>query len=244
MPSFPFAPVPFLASGERTFLGSTEVALGVVGDGMSIHYTLDGSRPDEQSPLYAGPFTVTGTTTVRMLALSREGVPSRVSIATLFLLPADRTITLNTRYSEQYPAGGDEALIDQIRGSGNFRTGTWQGYYGVDLDAVVDLGRVRVLAGVTTGFIQEQRSWIWMPEEVEYAISIDGEQWQVAGSVENDIPARLEQSVVRDFTLDFAGVEARYVRIRAKNPGPCPDWHPGAGSRSWIFADEIVIRER
>jgi hypothetical protein len=136
------------------------------------------------------------------------------------------------------------ALIDQIRGSENFRTGTWQGYYGVDLEAIVDLGSSRRLAEVSTGFLQEHRSWIWMPAGVEYATSLDGEEWQVAGSVEHDISQRHDGGVVRDFTLDLGGVEARYVRIRAKNPGPCPDWHPGAGNRSWIFADEIVIRER
>jgi len=244
MPSIPFTSVPFLVSGERTFLDSTEVALGVIGDGSDIHYTLDDSRPDRQSPRYTGPFTVTETTTVRMLALNSEGVPSRVSTATLYLLPSDRTITLNTRYSEQYPAGGDMALIDQIRGSENFRTGTWQGYYGVDLEAVVDLGSARTLMELRTGFLQEERSWIWMPGEVEYATSLDGEQWQVAGGIENDIPERYEGGVVRDFTLELGGVEARYVRIQATNPGPCPDWHPGAGNPSWIFADEIVIRER
>ncbi len=244
MPSIPFTSVPYLASGERTFLGSTEVALGAVGDETAIHYTLDGSRPDHQSPRYTGPFTVTETTTVRMLALGRDGVPSRVSTATLYLLPADRSITLNTRYSEQYPAGGDMALIDQIRGSENFRTGTWQGYYGVDLEAVVDLGSSRILAEVRTGFLQEQRSWIWMPGEVECAISTDGETWRIMGSVGHDVPERLEGSAIHDFALDLGGVEARYVRIRATNPGSCPEWHPGAGNRSWIFVDEIVIRER
>ena len=27
----------------------------------------------------------------------------------------------------------------------------------------------------------------------------------------------------------------------AENRGRCPDWHPGAGEKAWIFADEITI---
>ncbi len=244
MEEVPFTAVPYLASGERTFRGSTGIALGVIGDDTTIHYTLDGTRPDRRSPRYAGPFTVSETTTIRMLARGAGGVPSRVSRATVFLLPEGVSITLDSRYSDQYPAGGETALIDQIRGSENFRTGTWQGYYGVDLDAVVDLGSVKTLTEVRTGFLQEHRSWIWMPAEVEYAVSTDGESWRIAGIVVNDIPERQDGGVVKDFTLDLGEVGARFIRVRAKNRGPCPDWHPGSGSRSWIFTDEIVIRER
>ena len=35
--------------------------------------------------------------------------------------------------------------------------------------------------------------------------------------------------------------KARYIKIIAKNSGNCPDWHKGAGEKSWIFADEIVV---
>ena len=35
--------------------------------------------------------------------------------------------------------------------------------------------------------------------------------------------------------------KARYLRLVATNVGRCPDWHPGAGEKAWIFADEIEI---
>jgi hypothetical protein len=33
----------------------------------------------------------------------------------------------------------------------------------------------------------------------------------------------------------------RYVRITAKSPGDLPSWHPSAGKKAWLFADEIVL---
>jgi len=30
------------------------------------------------------------------------------------------------------------------------------------------------------------------------------------------------------------------VRIKAFNFGECPDWHLGAGGKTWMFLDEIV----
>jgi hypothetical protein len=39
----------------------------------------------------------------------------------------------------------------------------------------------------------------------------------------------------------LAEKEARFVRIKARNVGICPDWHPGAGGKAWLFVDEIVV---
>jgi hexosaminidase len=36
--------------------------------------------------------------------------------------------------------------------------------------------------------------------------------------------------------------QARFMRVRAANPGPLPAWHPGAGGKAWVFLDEVVIK--
>jgi len=47
--------------------------------------------------------------------------------------------------------------------------------------------------------------------------------------------------VIRDYGVTTAPRRARYVRVRATAPIMCPGWHKGAGNRSFIFADEIVV---
>ena len=37
---------------------------------------------------------------------------------------------------------------------------------------------------------------------------------------------------------------ARYVRVRGRNIGTCPPWHKGAGSKAWLFVDEISVELR
>jgi hypothetical protein len=49
---------------------------------------------------------------------------------------------------------------------------------------------------------------------------------------------------LKDFSLEAGSVNARYVRVRARNIGVCPDWHKGAGSKAWIFVDEITLITR
>ena len=46
---------------------------------------------------------------------------------------------------------------------------------------------------------------------------------------------------VKDFVHKFSKREIRFVKVKAKNIGLCPEWHPGAGNRGWLFVDEIVI---
>ena len=41
--------------------------------------------------------------------------------------------------------------------------------------------------------------------------------------------------------LVAARARARYVRVRARNFGRIPDWHPGRGSPAFIFVDEITV---
>jgi predicted alpha-1,2-mannosidase len=234
-------PVPFVVSGERTFSKSTEIVLDSLTSDANIHFTLDGGEPTTQSPIYTQPIPLDASATLKAFA-AKEGIdPSFMMTALFTKITHKRKITLNTAYSSQYSAGGDIALIDTIRGTEDFRTGTWQGYHSVDIDAVVDLGKRKRIRRIVTGFLQNQNSWIFMPLEVEYAVSDDGKNFRVIGILQNEISPEKEGAIQKDFGLLFPPTRARFVRVKARNRGVCPPWHNGAGNKAWIFADEILI---
>ena len=79
-----------------------------------------------------------------------------------------------------------------------------------------------------------------MPSEVEFFISEDGKNFKSVGVVENEVAPDAEDAVVQELDINRR-MKARYVRMVATNPGPCPSWHVGAGEPSWIFCDEFVI---
>ncbi|MBO4624970.1 MAG: GH92 family glycosyl hydrolase [Bacteroidales bacterium] len=56
------------------FKDETQVSLGCKTPGASIHYTLDGSEPTEESPLYEEPFTISESGPIRARAF-RKGMP-------------------------------------------------------------------------------------------------------------------------------------------------------------------------
>ena len=62
-------------SGTSPFTESTEVSISGP-EGAEIHYTTDGYMPSASSPLYTEPFTITGSTNVRAIAI-KDGVSSQ-----------------------------------------------------------------------------------------------------------------------------------------------------------------------
>jgi predicted histone-like DNA-binding protein len=67
-------------SGDTQFEESTQVTMSGP-DGAEIHYTLDGSTPTTESPVYSEPLTLTDTTTVKAIAI-KDGQSSEVTSRT------------------------------------------------------------------------------------------------------------------------------------------------------------------
>ena len=197
---------------------------------------------DSTFQLFTSPLTLHESTIVKAFAQKEGGEPSFIIESTFQKIPKNRKIKLNTEYAPQYSAGGEIALIDFRKGSDNFKTGVWQGYEGVDLDAVVDLGEVQQVRKISAGFLQDAGSWIFFPTEVEFFTSLDGEFFSPAGiSIHEFSQKDFTPTILEQWADLEPSVQARYVRVVAKTQGTCPDWHPGAGKKCWIFVDEISV---
>jgi len=235
-------PAPVIKAAGQTFRDRLEVDLAGIGKPVSLHYTLDGSEPGPASPKFAKPFYIEADTTVKTIAIRGDGARSLTVTAKYHHIPHDWKISLESKYSSQYTGGGDFALIDGIRGTENWSGGGWQGYWGKDFAAVVDLGNVQQVSRIGAGFLQDAGSWIWMPRRVEIELSIDGKTFAPALSIANEVSDKERGIVMKDFVKTIPPQSARYVRVRAVNFGKIPEWHPGNGGDAWIFVDEIIVQ--
>jgi hypothetical protein len=152
------------------------------------------------------------------------------------------TIELKTKYAAKYAAGGDGALVDGWLGTLHHADGRWQGYQATGLDATVDLGEARAVKSIRCRFLEAQPSWIFLPTRVEIAVSTDGGKFETLRDVTTAKPEWRPDPSVRVFEATLKARKVRYVRVRAQCLDACPDWHPGAGGKPWIFTDEIVVR--
>ena len=238
-----FAAVPII-TGDRIFVENTKVTISsAAATSDRIFYTLDGSEPSEASTRYTSPISVSATTTIKAVAIDARGVRSKIVDAAFAKRESDWKVTRTSGHSKQYSGGGDDGLIDGLRGSTNFASGEWQGYQGKPFEAVIDLRRPTEIREVGANFLQTVRSWIWMPATITFESSQDGVTFTRMASITTDVDRKDETPQTKLFTSKLAQpVTARYVRVRAENIGKIPSWHGGAGGDPWIFVDEIVIR--
>jgi hypothetical protein len=234
-------PVPSVSNGHATFTDSTLVTLSCPNSGAIIYYTLNEKEPAGNSATYKKPLIIKNTSTLRAFAKIPGLIKSFEITATFSKIPKNIKITLNTKYASQYSAGGDFALIDHVKGGDNFRTGAWQGYEGVDIDATIDLGKPEEIHAISMGFLQDEGSWIFFPLQVDFFVSSDGKEYGKPSTVLNDIPEQQKGPFTKEFSVAMKGDKVRYIKVVAKNRGICPPWHIGAGQKAWIFADEISV---
>lgn len=233
-------PVPYVSKGAKVFKQPQQIELACVDPSATIYFTT-GSDPSHNFHVYRKPLWIETTTDLKAYASSTGRIQSLTITPSFLRIDQKRSIQLLTRYSPLYEAGGDEALIDHQRGKKDFRTGYWQGYQGVDLIAVIDLGEPRPLKKFSTTFIQDINSWIFMPEYVEYYISDNGENFTSIGIADNPIREDDWNVQTHDFVITTKPIKTRFVKVFAKNRGICPPWHKASGYKAWIFADEIIL---
>ncbi len=238
---YDFVTVPYLTSGNRVFEDSTVLGLSSNDNKEKIYYTTDGSDPKENQNGYTQPIVFNRTGILKSVCY-KDGNFSKVVTSSFNKIPSGRTITLNTEYHHNYTGGGALGLIDGIKGTSNFHTDAWQGYEGNDLNAVVDLGKVEKISLIDVSFLQNTGSWIFYPKEVEYFISSDGMNYTKIYSIDHKPEEAASEAGIKDFDKKLDEVEARYIKVIAKNVGVCPPWHVASGGKAWLFVDEITIK--
>ena len=231
-------PVPFIAEGEVAFKKETQVILESVDKASNIFYKLN----TDSYMLYSEPFIIDEPSLLEIYA-EREGIKSQSIQTQFYEIDPNISINLDTEYANQYNAGGNDALIDGIRGTKDFRTGTWQGYWNEDVIATIDRGKTADFNSVSVNFLQDQRSWIFYPTQVECLVSNDNINFKSIGSYEIDAKQASEEVTIKTLEFNQSISDQRYVRIIAKKMGVLPEWHLGFkhDGRSWIFIDEISI---
>lgn len=238
----PIVPVPFVQAAKRVFQDKQTIQLGCADPEAVIYYTFDGSEPNrESSTRYEKPLVVTESASLRFVAV-RGAQTSAVEEAEFFKLRSDmRVLRLATKYSPQYTGGGDQALVDMQPGGADFRSGRWQGYEGVNLDAVLDLGSVKPVRVVRVNFLQDENSWIFFPTKLRVEISADGKTFTPAGEVLNTVPTTAVGSLQQKLSVELENTSVRYIRVVGENLGKCPVGHKGSGNACWLFVDEVYM---
>ena len=219
------------------------VTLTCSTEGATIHYTTDGTTPTEKSRIYDGSLTIAKSAIVRAKAFKPGYAGSYEARAEVEIHPRRipvQSITLVTAASSKYPpANGERTLIDREEGSSTFSDKKWVGFEAGDMEVILDMGKPTAIRRILMRFVSSPNAWIFLPEAIEVSASNTIGQFAPVANVQNGVPK--DVSTIQKYAIPLKNVEARYLKIKVKNYGTCPDWHNSAGGAAWIFVDEILV---
>ncbi|MBC8182184.1 sulfatase-like hydrolase/transferase [candidate division KSB1 bacterium] len=155
-------------------------------------------------------------------------------------LAIGKKISLKTEPSPRYTGGGKTGLINGIRGSWDYLDGKWHGYEGNDFEAFIDLEKKIPVKKITCGFLSQQMSWIFLPSKLEIYVSVDGKKYDLVQKFKEKLKIS-PKAKIKNYEAKVKTRPVRYVNVKARNVAVCPDWHPGAGGKAWLFVDEIIV---
>ena len=233
----------FYVNGETTVdadKGCVTVKLTTSGKA-PIHYTLDGSKPTAESPLYTDPVEIRSSCVLKASAL-REGVEVPAYERSFEVGKATgHTVTLNSTPTAKYTYNAPHSFTDGHHGSTGFSDMEWVGYLAEPMDITVDMHGVDNYSSVTVESLVEKGNWIFPPKSIAVSVSEDGNEYKEVARM--DVPEEYDGGPdgIKNFTLDFASVSAPYVRIVAETVSSMPAWHGAAGEKSHMFIGEISI---
>ncbi|MFV0564267.1 MAG: sulfatase-like hydrolase/transferase [Flavobacteriaceae bacterium] len=131
-----------------------------------------------------------------------------------------------------------ELLLDGKRGYADFSSGQWIGLEQQDFEAVIDLGSQTQISKLKLGFLNDPGNWIFAPKSFEVSFLTNGNTYD--NTLTNTSILNLKNTFT-DVLSITASTACRYIKIRVKGQGVCPNGHPGAGNPAWFFIDEVVV---
>lgn len=212
--------------------------------GAKIYYTTDGTEPDQRSEELKGNFKLSETATVKAAAFKDGLQVGFIKRRYVINYATGRYVEYKHKYSSKYDAGMKDGLVDGILASSDFKDQKWQGFEGDDLYVTINLKDIRKVNEVQLGFLNDPPAWIFLPEEIKVYWSADGvdfEEFDINSTAYYKGQPEAKGYNQYTFFLLEEYVEARYIRVHAKNIGVCPEGHRGAGGKAWLFIDEIQV---
>lgn len=202
-----------------------------------IYYSIDNQKTYHP---YKKPINIKETTTLHFYS-KRGSSKSNIGISTFTKRPNQWDIKLLSEYNSQYHGNGENAVIDGIYGTTNWKKGDWQGYWGVPFEAIIDFKVSKNISTISLNVLQDSKSWILYPRKIEYYGSGNGKDFILLKTIEEHHNPLDDNITIKKIKAEILPTETRYLKVKAYQYGKLPKGHDSEGHDSYIFVDEIKI---
>lgn len=216
--------------------GRLQVELDCIRPDVQVRYTMDGSVPTVQSPLYTKPLMLTEAKTIKAATFA-----GNEQLGQMLELP----VIWNKATAKPVKSAGTGdlyMLTNGIRGSQKYTDLEWCSWMKSDtVTFTLDLKKPELVNKLTLGSITNYGMAVHKPAEIEVWISGDDKEYRKVGECSYTKNEIFREGVFREDIPFEIGTEARYVRVVARGAGDCPFTHVRPGQEARIYFDEIII---
>ena len=216
--------------------GRLQVELDCIRPDVQVRYTMDGSVPTAQSPLYTKPLMLTEAKTIKAATFA-----GNEQLGQMLELP----VIWNKATAKPVKSAGTGdlyMLTNGIRGSQKYTDLEWCSWMKSDtVTFTLDLKKPELVNKLTLGSITNYGMAVHKPAEIEVWISGDDKEYRKVGECSYTKNEIFREGVFREDIPFEIGTEARYVRVVAHGAGDCPFTHVRPGQEARIYFDEIII---
>lgn len=213
-------------------------------DNAPIYYTLNGDEPDRMAVRYEKdkPITIYTDVTLKAVVI-REGEPSDIFSKTFHHHKALACpVTLTYQPDPRYTFAGSSILTDGQQGARtSYRSGTWLGFLGNDMEATIDMKEPTTVSTISLGTYINPRGGLYPPRKVIVSVSSDGQSYREIHNEPLDLP--LSEIAPATINISLKQIEeVRFLRVQAESIGTLPPDHDRAGSKAHLMIDEIIVQ--
>lgn len=216
--------------------GRLQVELDCIRPDVQVRYTMDGSVPTAQSPLYTKPLMLTEAKTIKAATFA-----GNEQLGQMLELP----VIWNKATAKPVKSAGTGdlyMLTNGIRGSQKYTDLEWCSWMKNDtVTFTLDLKKPELVNKLTLGSITNYGMAVHKPAAIEVWISGDDKEYRKVGECNYTKNEIFREGVFREDIPFEIGTEARYVRVVARGAGDCPFTHVRPGQEARIYFDEIII---
>lgn len=208
-----------------------------------IHYTLDGSEPNENSPVYTEPLLIGKDAVLKATAYHPVRLPSPVAVGFFSRSYPIKEVIYFTRPSPAREGAGEEkTLIDLIKATPDLNDPNWQGFEQENLEVVLDLGAKKDVYELVLSCLENHNNRVFLPVKVEVEVSENGKNYEKVVEKELGLPEKPLPAGLKELAFSLKGRSARFIRLKAVNVGTVPNGFRYAGQKAWLLLDEIYVR--
>ncbi|MDC1106680.1 family 20 glycosylhydrolase [Prolixibacteraceae bacterium] len=218
------------------------IELGAELNTPEIHYTLDGTTPTVQSPLYKKPIALDETKTIKA-GIFNDGKLLGDIIEDQFNVhkaKKAKVINLDTANNTKQKVK-TEILTDLSYGLLDFRGDNHWCTFNKDMNIELQLPNTTNVSKVNLATLQFTHQTYYMPISVSIEASTNGKDFKKIGFLDCKKQALVQGREIKHLSIPCKASDVKYIRIHAQNIGKIPEGHSKSGRQAKIKIDEIVV---